>query len=64
MSTLESPVPPALRAPRPGLLRPPTRGAAEAALDQPAGLFLQEIPWRGRSPDPDELSAQAFLGWL
>jgi hypothetical protein len=55
--------PPPLRS-RPHLEHDVTRGAPEGALDRPALDFLQEIPWRGRAPDPDELTAPSFLRWL
>lgn len=40
------------------------RGAPAEALDRPAGELLESIHWAGPDPDPDSLSAQAFLGWL
>jgi hypothetical protein len=40
------------------------RGAPAETLDQPAGHFLESVRWAGPDPDPDSLSAQAFLGWL
>lgn len=40
------------------------RGAPAEVLDQPAGKVLESIRWAGPDPDPDTLSAQAFLGWL
>jgi hypothetical protein len=33
-------------------------------LDQPAGDFLDAIPWDGAVPDPDTLDAETFLGLL
>jgi hypothetical protein len=64
MSTLTSPLPPPRSRARPPLERSVTHGADPAALDRPAAEFLQEIPWRGCAPDPDELPAPAFLRWL
>jgi hypothetical protein len=40
------------------------RGAPPETLDQPAGQLLESVRWAGPDPDPDSLSAQAFLGWL
>ena len=40
------------------------RGAPAQTLDQPAGEVLASVHWAGPDPDPDSLSAQAFLDWL
>jgi len=40
------------------------RGASAEMLDQPAGQLLESVCWEGSDPDPDSLSAQAFLGCL
>jgi hypothetical protein len=33
-------------------------------LDEPAGAFLDGIPWEGPSPDPETTDAATFLAWL
>lgn len=40
------------------------RGAPDDVLAQPAAAFLEGVPWRGPSPDPDLLDAVTFLAWL
>ena len=40
------------------------RGVSAEMLDQPSGQLLEGVCWEGADPDPDSLSAQAFLGCL
>jgi hypothetical protein len=50
-------------APEPEVARfaPP---ADEAALDAPAGAYLDALPWAGPPPDPDDVDAATFLARL
>ncbi len=42
----------------------PIRNATDEQLERPAGELLASLPWEGPAPDPDELDAATFLGWL